>query len=128
MIVTQENGMNRSAAYKQELAEVVSQAVVHLHNALGPVGTALLDEGGDIVFSNNASNYTNDDILTQLAARAHTEPGAVLRHNLEHATAFTALLDHEHIFVVLGHGLEDGAVSGFVASLRQVLPESATDD
>src|SRR5258705_4759651 len=115
--------MNRTTAYKQELAEVVSQAVIHLHNAVGAVGTALLDEGGAIVFSNNASNYTNEETLSQLAACTYTDPGAVLRHNLEHATAFTSLLDSEHIFVVLVHGLEHGAVIGFVAILRQVLPE-----
>ncbi|MCC7451917.1 MAG: hypothetical protein IT324_31205 [Anaerolineae bacterium] len=109
-------------SYREELTQVLSQAVIHLHNALGPLGTALVDRYGTLVFSNNALHYVSEKTLVQLAADFAAAPGTVQRHTLGPVTAITAVLDQRHMFVVVGKQLEDGTVNRFLTSLRQVLP------
>jgi hypothetical protein len=118
------------SSYRENLAEVVSQAAVHLHNSMGPVGTALFDQNGSLVIDNNAFHYAKESILSGLAADCLCDPSVerVQRHVLDGVTAFTAALDHQHVFVVVGNGLEDTTVNHFLSSLRRLLPKAPTDD
>jgi hypothetical protein len=119
-----------SATYRENLAEVVSQAAVHLHNAMGPVGTALFDQHGGLVINNNAFHYAQESILSDLAANCLCNPGVerIERHVLDGVTAFTTALDRQHVFVVVGDCLEDNTISRFLISLRQVLPKAPPAD
>ncbi len=117
-------------SYRDELTQVLSQAVIHLHNALGPLGTALVERYGSLVFSNNALHYVSETTLAQLAVDSVGEaaPGVVQRHTLGNVTAMTTVLDDRYIFVVVGKQLEDGTVNRFLTNLRQVLPAAPAND
>jgi hypothetical protein len=117
--------------YKQNVAQVVSQVAVHLHNALGPIGTALFDRHGTLVFNNNALHYVNEHTLAILVADCliNPAPGGLSTITTEGVTIRTIALDAQHVFVVVGTKLEDNVINGFVSSLRRVLPKaSLTDD
>lgn len=111
-------------AYRDELTKVLSQAVIHLHHALGPLGTALVDRYGSLVFSNNALHYVSEKTLAQLAVDfvEGAAPGAVQRRAIGNVTVIATALDDRHIFVIVGKQLEDGTVNRFLTNLRQVLP------
>lgn len=113
-------------SYRQNVEQVVSQAAIHLHNSLGPIGTALFDRHGALVFNNNALRYVNEKTLVSLVAdcaiAAHGSAELCTGNGI---TARAIALDSQHIFVVVGPKLEEralDAVDGFVTSLRAMLP------
>ncbi len=121
--------MDRSN-YRDHVAEVVSQVAVHLHNSLGTVGTALFDQHGSLVIDNNASHYARESTLSYLAANCLCKSSldAIECHPLDDVTAFTAPLNSQYVFVVVGNHLEAGVIERFLLSLRRMLPEIPTDD
>ena len=115
--------MPNMLTYRQNVEQVVSQAAIHLHNSLGPIGTALFDRHGALVFNNNALRYVNEKTLISLVADcAIAASGSADLCTAEGIMARAIALDTQHIFVVVGQRLEQRTVDGFVSSLRAMLP------
>lgn len=116
-------------AYQRELEEIVSHAAVHLHVALGAVGTALMDRHGGFVFNHNVLNYATRATLFRWVNQCiHPySPGSIQRHHFENVIAFTAALDPQHVFVIVGKQIDDHLIQRFLASLNQMLPKVPTD-
>src|SRR5258708_22816628 len=123
-------GLSTSNGYRQNVAQVVSQAAMHLHNSMGPIGTALLDRHGVLIFNNNALHYVSDTTLSRLASDCITNAtsGVVERSAENGMTAWAVALDTQHVFVVVGTALESSTVDRFVATLRAMLPKAPADN
>src|SRR5579859_1898223 len=106
-------------SYRHNMELVVSQAAIHLHNSLGPISTALFDRHGALVFNNNVLRYVNDSMLAGLFAACQADrlaggPGSAQCSTDDGMTVCSMALDTQHLFVVVGRGLEAKAVEGFV--------------
>src|SRR5436853_4118750 len=102
-------GMSTSnmVTYRHTVEQVVSQAAIHLHNSLGPIGTALFDRHGVLVFNNNALRYVNEKALIGLVADCViAAPGSAELCTAEGITARAIALDTQYVFVVVGLKLE----------------------
>jgi hypothetical protein len=119
-------GINAMNTYSNNVAEVVSQAAIHLHNSHGSIGTALFDRSGTLIFNNSALRYVNENTLAELIALSMTNPLALGTDHVtkEGVNVRVVALDSNHVFVITGNCLESKAVNAFVATLRQVLPRT----
>jgi hypothetical protein len=112
--------------YNHNIAQVVSQAAIHLHNALGSIGTALFDRCGTMIFNNNALKYMNENTLAELIAlslaNAQSFGNDYVTHDGIHVRVIA--LDSDHIFVVAGNSLESNTLNTFVTNLKRVLPKT----
>src|SRR5579859_5489102 len=118
-------------SYRNTVAQMVSQAAIHLHNTLGPIGTALYDQHGTLILNNNALRYANDNVLTRLVFECANGPikGPMLCRATESVTLYAVQLDAQHVFVVVGSSLDEATVDGFLSNLRRLLPPAPkTDD
>jgi hypothetical protein len=115
--------------YQRELEAIVSHAAVHLHVALGAVGTALMDRHGSFVFNHNALNYATRATLFRWINECiyPYSAGSIQCHHLENVIAFTAALDPQHVFIIVGKQIDDHLIQRFLASLSQMLPKVPTD-
>ena len=111
--------------YRQNFAQVVSQAAIHLHNEMGSIGTALYDSEAGLVFNNNVLRYVDESTLARLVSDCFAEcvPGRLTRRNLDGVMVRALSLDDQHVFIVVGNRLEDSAINRFFASLQGVLPQ-----
>src|SRR5689334_11222108 len=117
-------GIGSMSTYSHNVVQVVSQAAIHLHNALGSIGTALFDRCGTLIFNNNALKYVNENTLVEFVALNMVNPMAL---GTDHVTkdgvhVRVVALDGDHVFVVVGKSLESKAINTFVNSLKQVMP------
>src|SRR5436309_11843001 len=88
-------------SYRQNVEQVVSQAAIHLHNSLGPIGTALFDRHGVLIFNNNALRYVNEKALIGLVADCViAAPGSAELCSAEGITPRAIALDTQYIFVI----------------------------
>ena len=118
-------------SYRNTIAQMVSQAAIHLHNTLGPIRTALYDQHGTLILNNDALRYTDDHVLTRLVFDCANGParGPMLSHAEEDVRLYAVQLDSQHIFVVVGNCLDEATVDGFLSNLRRMLPPAPrTDD
>lgn len=121
--------MGQMNSYQRDIAQIASQAAIHLHNQVGSIGTALFDRHGTLIFNNNVLHYANESTFTLLVAECLNDPVAVQQKSMGKITVYAAALDRQHVFIVAGERCESGAIGHFLASLRQVLPKDpATDD
>jgi hypothetical protein len=116
-------------AYQRELEAIVSHAAVHLHVALGAVGTALMDRHGGFVFNHNALNYATRATLLRWVNDCiyPYSAGSIQCHRSENIIAFTAALDPQHVFVIVGKQIDDHLIQRFLTSLNQMLPKVPID-
>jgi len=118
-------------SYRQTVAQVVSQAAIHLHNALGPIGTALYDQHGALILNNNALRYASDNDLTRLVFDCLTgsKTAPILCRTADDVTLYATQLDSHHVFVVVGEAPDQATVDSFLSNLPRMLPPMpATDD
>jgi hypothetical protein len=116
-------------SYRRNVAQIVSQAAIHLHNQVGSIGTALFDRHGTLVFNNDVLHYANESTFTHLVAECLNDPVTIHQQTMGKITVYAAALDRHHVFIVAGERFEIGTIDHFLASLRQVLPKDpATDD
>jgi hypothetical protein len=116
------------AIYRQSVAQVVSQAAIHLHNSMGQIGTALLDRYGMVILNNNALHYADESTLARLANECLSNPLGAQSHKESGFAARAIALDKQYVFIIVGNDLESSMVDGFVASLRQMLPKAPIND
>ena len=118
-------------SYRNSVAQVVSQAAIHLHNALGPIGTALYDQHGTLILNNNALRYAGDHTLAGFVFDCLISPitGPIVHQVSEKLTLYGMKLDSQHVFVVVGAELDKSTVDGFLSNLSRMLPPAPmTDD
>jgi hypothetical protein len=115
-----------SLTYKQNVAQVVSQAAIHLHNSLGSIGTALIDSFGNLVFDNDALGCLNDEVISMLVMRCLNNPNSTgIDHTVDNDLLVWAIpLDAQHIFLIVGSQLEPQTINRFVSNLRRVMPKA----
>src|SRR5690349_17315188 len=109
-------------SYQQNVANVVSQAAIHLHNQIGSIGTALFDRQGTLLVNNNALRYASESTLTSLVLDCLKDPALIHQRKIGSVSIYAAVLDKQHVFIIAGKQCESGTIDHFLANLRKVLP------
>ena len=117
-------------SYHQDVAQVVSQVAIHLHNMFGTVGTALFDNHGALVYNNNILSYTTEETLTQLAIDCLAAPvtGVTHQRTMSNFSLYAMALDSYYVFIVAGTRLDSRAINQFLANLRQIMPKARANN
>ena len=111
---------------RQNVAQVVSHATVPLHETIGPVGTALYDSDGTVLFDNGALRYADEGAVNQAINDCLTNPlpGAVYRCDSENTSAYAISLESQHIFVIVGPHFEFDSIDKYLVNIHELFPKA----